>query len=1035
MNFLADSVRKARLHRILREASAPRLNRGGRMIKWKGATASFAPSSLIIAGAIGTFLIVSNPAAAQTFTGNQTTNGPFSSGEQNFRDTSALNASTANTVSGGYQNFYQTSTLNASAGNAVNGGAQGFYNKSVLNASAANALNSGTQQFRDTSILNASATNAVSGGGSQFFYNTSVLNASSANAISGAYQQFFESSALNASATNAISGGIQNLYEKSMLNASAANAVSGGTQTFNSGGVLNASVSEAVSGGRQIVGQAGMLNASATNAISGGKQRFMFDGVLNASATKAVNNGEQFFSNTSMLNASASNAVSGGQQNFSDTSVLNASATNAISGGTQSFSFRSILKAKATDAVSGGEQYFSGASILNAETANAVSGGEQTFHQNSVLNVLADAALTTNTNIRFENKDGGSGGTVKLNGFSTVVGGINSLSEGSGIVENGGDGDGTLTVDTSVLGNASFSGEARDGGNGQLAIVKAGAGTLLLSGTSVYAGVTDVTGGTLQAGSNTAFSSNSDFTVTDSTLDANGFNSVVASLSNAGLVATNLKGTTTGTTLTVTGDYAGNGGTVILNTVLNGDDSGTDRLLIGGNTAGQSNVRINNVGGTGAPTVEGIRIIEVGGASNGSFTLLGDYVHNGEQAVGDGLYAYKLYKNGVSNPSDGNWYLRSQLKPVDPIDPVDPIKPIDPVDPVKPVTPPLYQPGVSVYESYPQLLLGLNGLPTLQQRVGNRYWNNAGNRIVAEGADAIATPYAPPEEAGAFIEQNGVWGRIEGTHTSIDPRFSTSGAQYDYDLFKLQAGLDGMLHENEAGKLIGGITVHYARGSADIRSPYDADNGGGEIRTDGYGFGGTLTWYGENGFYLDAQGQVTWYDSDLGYDGGNGSLVGGNNGFGYGASLETGKRIALDQNWSLTPQVQLSYSNVDFDSFNDVFGARIGLDRGDSLQGRLGLTLDHQNSWYNDAGMINRTNVYAIANLYYEFLDGTNVGVNGTSFTSRNERLWGGLGLGGSYNWNNDSYSIYGEGSVNTSLTNFADSNSYKGTLGFRVKW
>ncbi len=513
-------------------------------------------------------------------------------------------------------------------------------------------------------------------------------------------------------------------------------------------------------------------------------------------------------------------------------------------------------------------------------------------------------------------------------------------------------------------------------------------------------------------------------------------NQTIKSLSNAGLVATNLKGGSTGTTLTVIGDYTGNGGTVMLNTVLNGDDSSTDRLVVNGNTAGQSNVKINNVGGTGAPTVEGIRVIEVGGTSNGSFTLLGDYVHNGEQAVGDGLYAYKLYKNGVSNPSDGNWYLRSQLKPVDPVDPTNP--PVDPVTPpVVPVKPesPLYQPGVSVYESYPQLLLGLNGLPTLQQRVGNRYWNNAGNRIVAEGADAIPTPYAPPEEAGAFIEQNGVWGRIEGAHGSIDPRSSTSGAQYDYDTFKLQAGLDGMLHENEAGRLIGGITVHYARGSADIRSPYDADNGGGEIRTDGYGFGGTLTWYGDNGFYLDAQGQVTWYDSDLGYDGGNGSLVNGNNGFGYAASLETGRRITLNQNWSLTPHAQLGYSSVDFDSFNDVFGARIGLDRGGSLQGRLGLTLDHQNSWYNDAGMIDRTNVYAIANLYYEFLEGAKADVNGTGFASGNERLWGGLGLGGSYNWNNDSYSIYGEGSINTSLTNFADSSSYKGTLGFRVKW
>ena len=44
-------------------------------------------------------------------------------------------------------------------------------------------------------------------------------------------------------------------------------------------------------------------------------------------------------------------------------------------------------------------------------------------------------------------------------------------------------------------------------------------------------------------------------------------------------------------------------------------------------------------------------------------------------------------------------------------------------------------------------------------------------------------------------------------------------------------------------------------------------NGGGKISTDDYGFGSTLTWFGENGLYADRQAQVTWYNSDLSYDG------------------------------------------------------------------------------------------------------------------------------------------------------------------------
>ena len=49
--------------------------------------------------------------------------------------------------------------------------------------------------------------------------------------------------------------------------------------------------------------------------------------------------------------------------------------------------------------------------------------------------------------------------------------------------------------------------------------------------------------------------------------------------------------------------------------------------------------------------------------------------------------------------------------------------------------------------------------------------------------------------------------------------------------------------------------------------------------------------------------------------------------------------------------------------------------------------------------------------------------------------LWGEAGLGGSYNWDDDKYSIYGEGSVMTSLADFGDSYALKGTAGFRVKW
>jgi outer membrane autotransporter protein len=495
--------------------------------------------------------------------------------------------------------------------------------------------------------------------------------------------------------------------------------------------------------------------------------------------------------------------------------------------------------------------------------------------------------------------------------------------------------------------------------------------------------------------------------------DGIGVYSFSGDVTNAGTITT--VDNAVGDIVTIGGNYVGDGGQMLFDVTLGDDSSRTDMVVINGDTSGTTNVGINNVGGTGAQTNEGIRIIEINGASNGEFSLISDYFVDGKPAAVAGAYAYQLYQGGTSTPTDGDWYLRSQLNPTDPVDPSDP----------------LYQAGVPTYEAYPQSLLGLNGVPTLQQRVGNRFWAGNGNNVVAQGADSVGTPYATPEEAGVAIEGNGIWGRIEGAHNSIEPRFSTSSTDYDQNVFKLQAGVDGLLTETEKGRLIGGITAHYAHGKTETSSVY----GDGEISTDGYGFGGTLTWYGENGFYLDGQGQVTWYTSGLNSVLASTNLTDGNDGFGYTLSLESGKRIVIDPAWSVTPQAQLVYSNVDFDAFTDVFGSRVSLDRGESLQGRLGLTLDHEDSWQNEKGMLNRTHVYGIANLYYEFLDGTQVNVGGVSFASRNDRVWGGTGIGGTYNWDDDKYSIYGEGLVTTSLNNFGDSYSVKGQLGFRMKW
>ena len=102
------------------------------------------------------------------------------------------------------------------------------------------------------------------------------------------------------------------------------------------------------------------------------------------------------------------------------------------------------------------------------------------------------------------------------------------------------------------------------------------------------------------------------------------------------------------------------GGVLHFTTELGGDASATDLLTVAGDASGTGLVEVTNDGGVGAQTVNGIKIIDVAGASDASFTLVGDNVFDGRPVVVAGAFAYSLWQNGVADPADGDWYLRSQ---------------------------------------------------------------------------------------------------------------------------------------------------------------------------------------------------------------------------------------------------------------------------------------------------------------------------------------------------------------------------------------
>jgi fibronectin-binding autotransporter adhesin len=655
---------------------------------------------------------------------------------------------------------------------------------------------------------------------------------------------------------------------------------------------------------------------------------------------------------------------------------------------------------------------------LILEGANEYSGG--TVLEEGALQVSSDENLGTG-DLTFD------GGTLRVMG--------NKFTSTRRDIIWGVDGGGFDIVEA----NTRFEVDQALKGKGRL--TKTGAGTLELSGKNTYTGLTTVSEGMLLAGGADVFSPNSITTVSaHGMLNLNGHDQTLQQLINFGSVKVG-GAQTVGTTLTV-GDYNGQGGTVHINAQLGRDGSPTDLLHITNSSANNSILDVTNVGGRGAQTKDGIMVVKVDKNSHGNFTLDGDYLFDNEPAVVAGAYAYRLFK-GTPSVNDGNWYLRSELKdrcvgPNCPCTGPDcPCTGPNCPHPPHPQPQPHYQAGVPVYQAQAQALQAINSdVGTLRQRVGNRYWSGAAGQQ-GEGKDT-GEP-ASKEGRAAIDTPANVWGRIESAHSRYQPRYSTTGMHYDVDSYRAQAGFDGQFYETEAGSLIGGLTMQYAYAKADSGSRH----GTGNVSIDGYGFGGTLTWYGVNGLYADAQAQVNWYNNDLSSATAHRSLASDVNGFGYALSLEGGWRLGLDavssaawaSNWTLTPQAQIIWSSVDFSGFHDVFGAHVTHDQSESLRGRIGISADYSQSWRDQQGRLSRAEVYAIANLYYQFQQASKIKVAGHNFVSENERPWGGVGGGGTYSWADGRYAIYGEVTIDTSLRQFADSYSLGGNLGFKVRW
>jgi len=387
-------------------------------------------------------------------------------------------------------------------------------------------------------------------------------------------------------------------------------------------------------------------------------------------------------------------------------------------------------------------------------------------------------------------------------------------------------------------------------------------------------------------------------------------------LGNTGTVA--LGNGSTFNTLTID-SFDGTGGTLLFNTHLGDDSSATDKLIINGDANGQANVRVLNAGGAGAQTDRGIELIDIGGASNAQFDLVG-------RAVG-GQYEYFLVKD-----ANGNWYLRSQTGAgpdpcvVDPTLPeCTPIDPVDPVDPIEP-PPPVLRPEAGAY---------LANQFALDQMLRHGWRDRQGGSTAAsDGVRGWARVDATQSKLGAVDDQ-------------LDLRVDRS---------RLQLGADIGVFDDGRGRI--GVMGTAARSSATSRSDVTGFSARGKVE------GGALGVYGNwanDAMYVDAsvqrgqfrnrvQGEALAeerYDSDI-----------------WQSSLEAGYRFNIGQigttALSLQPELQLVYTDAKTDVHTEANGTVVRAAGDSGLSGRAGLRL--QGEGHSAAGA--SVSPYLAANWY-----------------------------------------------------------------------
>ncbi|WP_185959221.1 autotransporter outer membrane beta-barrel domain-containing protein [Stenotrophomonas maltophilia] len=399
--------------------------------------------------------------------------------------------------------------------------------------------------------------------------------------------------------------------------------------------------------------------------------------------------------------------------------------------------------------------------------------------------------------------------------------------------------------------------------------------------------------------------------------------------------------------LVVGGDLDTHGSLLVFNAALGGDASATDFLHVLGSTRGDAAVQVNNVGGLGAQTQNGIQLIQVEGSSDAHYSLSG-------RAVA-GRYEYFLHKGGIADPADGGWYLRSALATVP-----DPCE-SDPQGTGCSVKPPpelcsegldgsSCEDGPGVTPDPCEVIEG-DGCAGLQPRIlrpeagtylANRF---AMDRLLQHGAQDRGVRTG--DGVQGWIRTQAAQVRLPGVDNQLSLRSQHS---------VLQLGADVGVFDAARTRL--GVMLTAARARTQARSVLTDYQAQGDVQ--GAAVGIYANWASEAA-YVDAWTQRGRFRNGVGGDALARERYRSHL---WQSSLEAGYRFGVGRVGStavsLQPELQLVHSRSQMGTHVEHTGTEVRLLQSNRLSGRLGLRLQAESRMESGATV----NPYLAANWY-----------------------------------------------------------------------